>query len=163
MTTYNILIEGQTIPVPEDIGASDANVKAALAPFYPDAANAMITRVEKDGIVTINVVKRAGTKGLFPAPIQMECRGAPACAPPACAPSPLAYLMSCPGRRNPAIELYQQLKDSQALSPEELLTLDARLNKVIEEGQSHASRCESALKRLQRALPQPAPVVPLGF
>lgn len=66
--TYQITIEGQTIPVPPEIGSSDAAVKAALAPYFPDAANAMITRSEKGDVVTVNVVKKAGSKGLSPLP-----------------------------------------------------------------------------------------------
>ncbi|RJX17506.1 MAG: hypothetical protein C4575_12750 [Desulforudis sp.] len=152
MTTYNILIEGQTIPVSEDIGANDATVKAALTPFYPDAANAMITRVEKDDVVTINVVKRAGTKGLAPAPAQIAGH-----------PGPLAYLDTCPSHKNPAIEMYEQIYTSPAFSPEELLILDARLQAAIEEGVAQGRMLEAALTRLNDARPQPAPAVIIGF
>ena len=60
---YLIKIEGQEIPVPEEIGKSDESVKQVLTPYYPQAANSLITRVEKDDLVTITVVKQAGTKG----------------------------------------------------------------------------------------------------
>lgn len=148
MTTYNILIEGQTIPVSEEIGANDANVKAALSPFYPDASNAMITRVEKDGVVTVNVVKRAGSKGLFPAPDQV---------------GPLEYLDACQSHKNPAIEMYEQINAGAVLSPEELLVLDARLQSAIEEGMSQGRMLEAALTRLNGARSQPAPSVVIGF
>lgn len=156
MTTYNILIEGQTIPVPEDIGANDSTVKAALAPFYPDAANAMITRVEKDGVVTINVIKRAGSKGLFP-PV-----GAHLCVRPVS--GPLAYLDACASHKNPAIEMYEQfIAGGAPLSPEELLAIDARLQAAIEEGQAQGKMLESALDRLQSSRPQSSPVIVVGF
>ena len=51
MTSYTVKIEGQTIPLPEEIAKDDDSVKRALAPY---------------DTVEITVVKRAGTKGLLP-------------------------------------------------------------------------------------------------
>jgi hypothetical protein len=52
---YILKIEGQEI--------TDADLKRALTPMFPGAANSKIERVEKDGTVTITVVKLAGAKG----------------------------------------------------------------------------------------------------
>lgn len=60
---YKITIEGQTLDLPAEIAATDEGLKAALQPFFPGAANAKFLRTEKDGVVTVNVVKQAGTKG----------------------------------------------------------------------------------------------------
>ncbi len=142
MSTYVISIEGQSIPVPEEIGASDENVRAALAPFYPAAAGAMITRVEKDDVVTVNVIKKAGPHGL----------------------APLAALVACQGGENPAIALYKRLQQAQGgLSVEEILTLDAQIDQAVVEGERQAKALEAALRRLASARSLPAPVVPLGF
>jgi hypothetical protein len=138
---YKVLIEGQEIPVPEEIGSSDQAVKMALTPYYPEAANAMITRVEKDGTVTITVVKKAGTKG---------------------APG-FDDLVACQERKNPAIALYEEIQNITAADPVELLELDARLEKAIDEGRAQAGAVESAAKRLQAAAPSPAVMVVLGF
>ena len=55
--------EGQDVPLPADIAASDDLIRKALSPFYPDVANAEIKRETKDGASVITVVKRAGPKG----------------------------------------------------------------------------------------------------
>jgi len=138
--SYIVVIEGQNIPVPEEIATSDEKVRQALTPFFPDAANAMITRVEKDGQVTINVIKKAGSKGA------------------------IDYLASCPGGRNPAVALYQELQSMNLdLDPETMLSLDARLDQAIEAGAVQAGRVEGALTRLQAARPRPAPALVEGF
>jgi hypothetical protein len=61
---YVIKVEGQEITVPEDVGAlEDADLKRALTPMFPGAANSKIERTEKDDMVTITVIKLAGSKG----------------------------------------------------------------------------------------------------
>lgn len=144
MAEYKIMIEGQEIPVPEEIGASDENVKKALAPFFPDAANAMITRTEKDGVVTVNVIKKAGTKG---------------------ANSPLEILVSIPESKNPAVELYEQLQTifPEGMSAEGLVAFNDEIERTIQDGEKQGAAIEAAKKRLQAALPAPAPAVVVGF
>ena len=63
MSTVNVILEGQTIPLPADIAANDDLIRKALSPYYPDVANAEIRRETQDGAVTISIVKRAGPKG----------------------------------------------------------------------------------------------------
>jgi len=61
---YVISIEGQTIPMPMEVAMNDQLLKDALAPYWPGAANSKIMRGEPvDGVVTVTVVKQAGTKG----------------------------------------------------------------------------------------------------
>ena len=61
---YIVKIEGQEVPVPEGVGGlEDADLKRALTPMFPGAANSKIERAEKDGVTTITVVKLAGSKG----------------------------------------------------------------------------------------------------
>lgn len=146
--TYLIKIEGQEIPVGPEIGASDDTVRAALAGFFPEAANAMITRTEKDGVVSINVVKRAGTKGASGEVFD-----------------PLARLLACPGGMNPAVELYRSIAGIPLadLDPEELLKLNSRIECAIETGQAQLDRIAASRSRLQNARPVPSPVLPQGF
>jgi hypothetical protein len=143
---YIVSVEGQNIPVPEEIGASDESVKNALSGLYPEVANAMITRVAKDDTTTITVVKRAGSKGL----------------------TGLDYLKVCPGGKNPAVALYEELQvldqeDSALKDPVEMLELDARIDGAIREGAEQAQRVEYALKRLTKSASRPAPFVIQGF
>ncbi|HWR66096.1 MAG TPA: hypothetical protein VN364_08250 [Bellilinea sp.] len=144
MTSYTVKIEGQVIPLPEEIAKDDEGVKRALAPYYPEAANAMITRVEKDGNIEITVVKRAGTKGLLP----------------------LQHLVECPEGRNSAIELNEQIVRRAAdgdLTPLDLLELEPLIDTAIQDGKAQAEAIEGTLKRLTRSAAQPAPVVITGF
>jgi hypothetical protein len=142
--TYNVIIEGQTIPVPEEIGASDEAVKRALSPFYPEVANAMITRVASGETTTITVVKRAGSKGM----------------------DALADLLEMPASQNPAVELYEeiQMRDASGMTdPIALLAIDQRIERALEEGERQAAAVDWALERLERSKAQPAPELVLGF
>ena len=141
---YIISIEGQTIPVPEEIGKDDSSVIKALAPFYPQVAKALITRTTKDDTVTVNVVKQASTKGGY---------------------SVFDVLANCPSSQNPAFELYRQLSNlpDSALEPEKLLEMDARLEQAIQEGEADADMLEKALKRLHKARAVPSSLVVEGF
>ena len=139
--TYNVLVEGQTIPVPEEIGASDEAVKRALSPFYPEVANALITRVEKDGVTTINVVKRAGSKGL----------------------SGAAYLAACPGGKNAAVALLEEIEAAGDVDPLAFLEMGERIEAAISQGEKEAEAVEAAGKRLAKAAARPAQFVMRGF
>ena len=144
MTSYTVTIEGQTIPLPEEIAKDDDGVKRALAPYYPEAANAMITRITKDDTVEMTVVKRAGTKGL----------------------APFQHLVTCPEGRNPAIELHEQITRRSAdgeLTPLELLELEPLIGTAIRDGKAQAEAVDKAVERLTRSAAQPSPVVISGF
>jgi hypothetical protein len=141
---YVVSVEGQTIPVPEEIGASDEAVKRALTPFYPEVANAMITRVTKDETVTINVVKKAGSKG--------GGRG------------PLQALIACPGGQNPAISLYQAISQADDdLDPYTMLELDAQISQAVEAGEKQGLEVRAAQRRLIQAPARPCSAVVVGF
>lgn len=140
---YVIKIENQEIPVPEDIGSSDDAVKKALAPFFPDAANALITRTTKDDTITINVVKKAGSKG-----------------------AALNYLIECEGGKNPAISMVETIEKTNMETMgdiEMLLALDTQIADAVREGTAQAGMIKAAIHRLSKSKPVPSPVVPIGF
>jgi hypothetical protein len=141
---YNVLIEGQTIPVPEEIGVTDEMIKRALTPYYPEVANAMMTRVAIDDTTTITVVKRAGTKGSH------QVQG-------------LQSLIDCAGGRNPTIVLYEEIQSMELQDPVKLLELDARIEQVMDQGCKLGRAVEYAADRLKATSPQPAPMIILGF
>jgi hypothetical protein len=143
MATYQVLVEGQIIPVPEEIGSNDDAVKQALSPFYPEVANAGITRSEKDGVITVTVIKKAGSKGL----------------------DPLDHLIACEGGKNPAVALFEEIQEQQGrtVGPFELLAMDAKIEAAIAEGESQAEAVAYAGKRLAQALPQPSRFHLAGF
>jgi hypothetical protein len=141
---YMISIEGQNFPVPETIGATDKAVKDALVTAFPEVTDALITRVEKDGVTTITVVKKAKSKGA----------------------DPLTALVSCPGGRNPAITLYEEIRELQLsgyAGAYELLALEERVTQAVKDGQQQADLMTRSLKRLKAARPQPAPGLIEGF
>ncbi|MAT45346.1 MAG: hypothetical protein CL609_23705 [Anaerolineaceae bacterium] len=141
---YLVKIEGQEIPVPEEIGKDDNAVKSALAPFYPQVANAMITRVEKDDTTTITVVKRAGTKGGYD--------------------QVLKHLVNCQENKNPAIALYEKIQaEGLTNDPVLLLTAADDIDDAINSGEELAQRLERARDRLIYARHQAAPIVVVGF
>jgi len=155
MAEYKILIEGQTIPVPPEIGENDENVKKALAPFFPEAATAMITRTEKDGVITVNVVKRAGSKGnpTLNRSAKLD------------AGNPLQALRKCREGTNPAVALYLEISqaDPSALEAEALLALDKRISKAVEEGKEQGQQMERARRRLKESDALAAPELVAGF
>ena len=61
--SYVAVIEGQKIPIPLEIADNDAAIAQALAPYYPQAAEAELERTEKDGVVTVTVTPKAKPKG----------------------------------------------------------------------------------------------------
>jgi hypothetical protein len=61
---YNIKIEGQTIPVPPEIGSSDEQIRATLSLYFEGIKNSKIERtVQANGDILVDVCKLAGTKG----------------------------------------------------------------------------------------------------
>ena len=58
------LPDGQQLDIPDDIASDDEMLKNALAPYVPDIRNAKLNRsTSSAGLMTVNVVKQAGTKG----------------------------------------------------------------------------------------------------
>lgn len=149
--TYVIKVEGQDIPVPEDVGAlDDADLKRALTPMFPGAANSRIERAEQDGVVTITVTKLAGAKGKG----RRKKGGG------------FAALVACRSRRNPTVERYIQLhaEDAGDLDPDRLVVLAAAIDKALESGQRQYDELVAAHARLLRtAAREGRDFVPLGF
>jgi hypothetical protein len=146
---YIISIEGQTIPVPEEIGKDDEAVKRALAPFYPEAANAMLTRVTKEETTTISVIKKAGTKGGNGLGNGFW--------------NGFEYLVGCQGGKNAAIAMYEELQAKGEMDALELLEMDQRIDEAIGLGEAQEEQVEYAERRLKRARPQASTAVVEGF
>jgi len=141
---YLISIEGQTIELPEEIAGDDAKLKAALSPFFPGAANAKIMRnPEKEGVINITVIKQAGTKGA----------------------GHLAKLIKARESTNPVVELHQEVTTATVnqLPAEQLMRLDARIEKVVSEGEKQHQAINRTRDLLMEADPKPSLVVPAGF
>jgi hypothetical protein len=146
MTTYQIKIENQVIPVDADIAQDDNKVRAAMTPFFPGAANSIITRTtdQASDTVTVHVQKKAGTKGAI---------------------DPVAHLQLCEGGRNPAIVLWQDMERLRVsdIDPETMLVLDDRIGQAVDQGSKEAAAVDKALERIQKAHPIPGRSLMVGF
>ena len=143
MAIYQIKCEGVApFTIDPAIAANDDLLKTMIAVSMPEVGNATITRhPEKDGVVLIEIVKRAGTKGC----------------------GYLEYLAECPGGINPAKALYQEIQtlNLAALTPEETLTLDGRIEQTLQDAETIGKAMESAIGRLgqSRCLASPLPAL----
>jgi hypothetical protein len=154
--------DGQIIEVPDDIARSDELLKRALAPHYPDLANAKIEREEKDGLLKVTLSKQAGPKGNTGRQKNVI----------------VAALDEAPSGLNPALALAWKLAPLDALpltlgsernqgvggiSLEDRLNLQKVIKRAIEKGEAETRRIIKALEILKAAPEVPAFQVPLGF
>jgi hypothetical protein len=151
---YILKIEGQELTIPTEVGGlEDADLKRALTPMFPGAANSKIERVEKDGTVTITVIKLAGSKGNGRRSSSRKKGGG------------LAALLSCKSRRNPAVELYLEMhaQNVNALDPTGMIALADDIDSTLAAGIKQNQQVVVALARLVRAAPKEGMFVPAGF
>lgn len=141
---YQVSIEGQTIQLPQGIGEKDEDVKRAMTPYFPEVTNAMLTRKVEGETTTITIVKRAGSKG-------------------AGWNQSMELLEECQGGLNPVVALYQEIDAIPEGNIIELLALENRIDKALQEGEKQREQCIDALKRLAAASAQPGHVVVMGF
>jgi len=158
---YKISIEGQTIELPEEIAGDDAKLKAALTPFFPGAANAKFMRTEpKDDVVTVTVIKQAGTKGLkadliiIDDPIIREPQD-----------QVLRRLIEAEEGINPVVDLNRAVEGKllNQMGVEKLMALDKKIDLTVKEGRKERDDVETTLSLLEHAKPQPAESVSTGF
>jgi hypothetical protein len=142
-----VKLEGQDIPLTDEIAATDDRVRAALAPFYPDVANAEIQRKQEGEQTIITIVKRAGPKGASD-----EVR---------------RVLVAAPRYLNPAVALCLELQkvetEAGELDAETLLLLRPRIEQALEQSQREVGDLIGVHKALIAARAVPAASVPVGF
>lgn len=155
MTIFNIHVEetDQTFPIPADIGVSDDLIKRALAGVVPYIDTAKLTREEKDGVTTINVIKSHAPKG-------------------AGDPGSSFLVIQCLAKvrrdgANPVAALYRQLVQDgvrlEHLRPDQHLALSAKIDQTLEAGEEVHREVQAALRYLTGSLPVEAKTVPVGF
>jgi hypothetical protein len=148
-----VILEGQTIQMPDEVAQTDEGLIRALTPLYPDVANAEIARKMEGGETVITVVKRPGPKGMD----TNRLPGAQAVV--------TAALLAASDEPNPAVQLCLELRglDLATASPEELLALRGRIDLATEQGEAAIESVRRTLKALHKAVPVPARHVPVGF
>jgi hypothetical protein len=148
MATYVVKIEGQEITLPEEVAKTDEGVKRALQAYYPGVDNAVITRKTDGERVTIDVVKKAGTKGAD------------------AAVDSFLSLADLPESRNPAIALAEELtklSNAGGLNPVVLALRQQDIDDAIRAGEADGELMNRIEKRLNQSIAQPAPLLPMGF
>jgi hypothetical protein len=149
---YTLKIEGQEITLPAEVGTlGDDELKRALTPMFPGAANSKIQRTDKDGVTIIEVIKVAGSKGAG----RKKRKG-----------GGFTALCACKNRRNPLIELFLSLntRDLNNLDPAQLIGFSEDIEKVVEAGRRELSQVVAAHAKLtDTAAKDGKAFVPLGF
>ncbi len=139
-----VAIDGQNFPLPDEIGAKDELVRAALAPFVPWIVNAQIQRKDEGGNTLVTVIKRADTKGS--------------------AGNVTDALITAPQQMNPAIELWTKLQQEVKLDdPGAMIEWQPAIAEAIQAGERDIECIHASLAYLAECAPVPASLVTLGF
>ena len=75
----------------------------------------------------------------------------------------LAALRAAPRHVNPAVALERELVDAENLALEQILALQPRIERAIQDGAAEARAVTDALRALRATRATPTPVVPHGF
>lgn len=137
-------IDGQNFPLPDEVGGNDDLLRAALAPFVPWIANALLQRKEESGNNVVTVIKRADTKGSTG--------------------DVLEALVAAPQELNPAVALWIQLQEQVKLDdPGAMLEWQPAIAQAIADGERDIQAVQAAMQYLAECATVPASLVPLGF
>lgn len=133
-----IILEGQRISLIPEQCATDESIVNTLLPFYPDVANATISRKVVDGEEHIEIVKKVGTKGNL---------------------NLIKSLQTAPESINPALSLSYQLKELEIqgkLTLEILLSISEEIEQAIAQGEQATKATNSAIANLTASPPIPS-------
>lgn len=141
-----IQIEGQLLDLPPAIAVNDDAIRRAMAPVFPQIANATLSRTDgPDGITIIKVTKQAGTKGSYT--------------------RILDHLKDSPAHVNPIFPLHQRLYRSNTpfTAPEEFFSIQGQLDQAIHTGEAELRDTHTMLTRLVNAPGHASRLTPVGF
>ena len=141
---YKLFLEGQEIPLSDEVAATDDTLRNAMIPFFPEVGTADIRREEKNGITEIRMVKRAGTKGNVV----------------------IQSLIDSNSEVNPALSLSWQLKElerSGDLDIDKLIGFQQQITNAITTGEDWEKTVTDTLKALSKCQPIPSSVQVTGI
>ena len=130
---YIAIIEGQQVPIPPDTAIDDNKLRLAISTYFPEYANAEITRTTTGETTEIRLVKRAGTKG--------NC---------------ITKLKLAPEQINPAFVLAWELKlleIKDQLTLEVLISMRSQINQTIKMGENWETYTDKVFKSLRQQPP----------
>jgi hypothetical protein len=122
-------------------------LREALTPFYPEMANAEITRLEQDGKLIVTMAKRAGTKGFSRSDV-------------------LTVLRNATGTVNPAVlmqDKLRQMEERGELDVRKLIRLQPEIRRAMNDGQKQIEEVKASLKLLGEGRSVAARSIPVGF
>ena len=136
----------------EAVGLADKfeNLRQALRPNFDLAANATFQRVEKDGELTVTVIKAPGRKGSGNAGYRRIVQ----------------RLLDATGEMTPVMLLACEMQMMEArgqLDRDALIALRPRIERALESGRRDQQRVMKARQALLAAPAVASPVVPAGF
>lgn len=147
MALIKISTDGVEFEVKDDLARDDQQLREALTPFYPEMANAEITRSEQDGSLVVTMAKRAGTKGSSRSEV-------------------LTGLRNTTETINPAVLLQDKLRRMEErgeLDVRKLMRLQPEIRWAMNDAQKQMEEVKASLKLLGEAKPVAAKSIPLGF
>jgi hypothetical protein len=147
MALIKISTDGTEFEVKDDIARDDQRLREALTPFYPEMANAEITRSEQDGRLIVTMAKRAGTKGFSRSHV-------------------LTVLQNAMETVNPAVLMQDRLRRMEErgeLDVRKLMRMQPEIRRAMNDGQKQIEEMKASLKLLGDAQPVAAKSIPVGF
>lgn len=142
--SYLLIVEGQEIPLTQEVAATDQTIRNCLAPFYPEALTATFKRELSDGVTRIRMVKSAGTKGC----------------------GVVQQLQQSKEYLNPALAMSWQLKQLEtqnSINIETLIELQPQIDNAIAIGHDWELSVETSLDRLKQTQPSSSKLSIVGF
>lgn len=139
MANVILTADGQTLEIDDEIAGKDDLLRKALAPSYPDIANADLKRSTVNGTMEVRVTKRAGTKG-----------------------GPFAELLAAPSEVNPALAAAFRL-DQDRPTTAELMKRPALIDKKIARANKWERAIDVQRRNLCDAPGEASTDIPLGF
>ena len=153
-----LIIEGQTHTVPDDlvrngstVAEQDENLRQALRPNFDLAANATFQRAEKDGELTVTVIKAPGRKGSGGSAAYRRV---------------VQRLLEAGDEMTPVMLLACEMQMMEArgqLDRDALIALRPRIERALESGRRDQQRVMKARQALFAAPAVASPIVPAGF
>ena len=147
MALIKISTDGTEFELKDDVARDDQRLREALTPFYPEMANAEITRSEQDGRLIVTMAKRAGTKGFSRADV-------------------LTMLRNAMETVNPAVLMQDKLRRMEErgeLNVRILMRLQPEIRRAMNDGQKQIEEVKASLKLLGEGKSVAARSVPAGF
>jgi hypothetical protein len=147
MALIKISTDGTEFELKDDIARDDQRLREALTPFYPEMANAEITRSELDGKLIVTMAKRAGTKGFSRSDV-------------------LTVLRNAMETVNPAVLMQDKLRQMEELGEldvRKLMRLQPEIRRAMNDGQKQIEEVKASFKLLGEGMPVAARSIPVGF